>query len=163
MILLILLAHPNLVQDHAEDLATLDFMTAELVPFRDVLLDSTQEDAGRADIASPSALRAHLVEAGFAPILAKLDRSGAGSVWYLRPDSAPQDAAAVLRQALTLHRKARALHKELLSAELALATDASEANMARMRDIQEQLGALTGMEAAIEGFGVLSGRQAPVL
>ncbi len=163
MILLILLAHPNLVQDHAEDLATLDFLTAELVPFRDVLLDSTQEDAGRADIASPSALRAHLVEAGFAPILAKLDRSGAGSVWYLRPDSAPQDAAAVLRQALTLHRKARALHRELLSAELALATDASEANMARMRDIQEQLGALTGMEAAIEGFGVLSGRQAPVL
>ena len=157
-IMLILLAHPSLVPDHVEDLATLEFGTAELVPFRDVLLDLAQDD-----ITSASAVREALADAGFAPTLAKLDRSGARSAWYLRAEAASQDAAAVLRQALTLHRKARALHRELLSAELALATDASEANMARMRDIQEQLGALAGTEAAIEGFGVLSGRQAPIL
>jgi DNA primase len=158
MIMLLLLAHPALVRDHVEDLATLEFDAASLGAFRDFVLDLAQDDES-----SPTTLRDQLVEAGFAPILAKLDASGSGAAWYLRPEAAPEDAAAVLRQALTLHRKARALHRELLSAEMALATDASEANMARMRDIQEQLGTLTGTEAAIEGFGVLSGRQGPAL
>ena len=43
-------------------------------------------------------------------------------------------------------------------AELALGKDSSEANLGRLKDIQAQLSALGGIEAAVEGFGVLSGR-----
>jgi DNA primase len=43
-------------------------------------------------------------------------------------------------------------------AELALGNDVSELNLARLKNIQEQLSALSGMEAAVEGFGALSGR-----
>jgi len=68
------------------------------------------------------------------------------------------DAEQVLIQALSLHRRARALHKELQLAELALGKDSSEANLGRLKDIQAQLSALGGIEAAVEGFGVLSGR-----
>ena len=153
MILAILLAHPTLAVDNVEDLAALEFAAPDLIALRDTLIDLVHDGIG-----SSVELRASLAEAGHQPVLVKLDRSGSGAAWYCRPDAAPQDAAAVLRQALTLHHKARALHKELASAELALALEASEANMARMRDIQEQLGALSGMEAAVEGFGSLSGR-----
>jgi DNA primase len=108
-------------------------------------------------------LRAALGNLGFDATLAKLDRVGPAFGWYSHPDAALADADAVLRQALTLHRKARALHRELLSAEAALALDASDANFARMRDIQEQLSALAGTEAAVEGFGASSGRPKPAI
>jgi DNA primase len=63
-----------------------------------------------------------------------------------------------LKQALSLHRRAEALHKELQLAELALVMDCSEANLGRLKDIQAQLSALGGIEAAREGFGAQSGR-----
>ena len=164
LIMVILLAHPGLVEELGEEIAGLDFAAPELAAFRDGLVDLAHDIAfGHGDVEASLALRDGLAAAGFEAVLAKLERSGASSAWYLKPEAAPQDAAEVLRQALTLHRKSRALHKELLSAEVALATDASDANMARMRDIQEQIGALTGMEAAIEGFGVRSGRSGPAL
>ena len=153
MIMTLLLAHPALIDDHAEELAALAFTAASLAPLRDAILDHAH-----GTIASGAALKSDLAEAGFAGVLATLAATGAGSAWYAKPDAAIQDADIVLGQALTLHHKTRALHKELLSAETALATDASEANMARMRDIQEQLSALTGTEAAFEGFGLSSGR-----
>ncbi|NDA47704.1 MAG: DNA primase, partial [Alphaproteobacteria bacterium] len=69
------------------------------------------------------------------------------------------DAEGALRQALALHRRARALHKELKSVEMALAEDPSEDNLARLREIQAELTTLDGREATLEGFGIMSGRQ----
>ena len=59
---------------------------------------------------------------------------------------------------VSLHRKSRTLHKELKDAELALGSEPSEENLARLRDVQEHLAALEGTEALIDGFGALSGR-----
>ncbi|MGH6853373.1 MAG: DNA primase, partial [Methylocella sp.] len=64
---------------------------------------------------------------------------------------------------LSLHRRAWALHRELQLAELALGKDSSEANLGRLKDIQAQLSALEGIEAAVEGFGALSGRSSGTL
>ncbi|MGD0634043.1 MAG: DNA primase [Beijerinckiaceae bacterium] len=158
LILTLLLAQPNLIADHAEDLAGVDFSAKEAGPLRDAMLDLVHDD-----IPLSSSLRAALGNLGFDATLAKLDRVGPAFGWYSHPDAALADADAVLRQALTLHRKARALHRELLSAEAALALDASDANFARMRDIQEQLSALAGTEAAVEGFGASSGRPKPAI
>ena len=158
MIMTILLTHPALVDDHAEDVAALAFTAPDLAPLRDANLD-----LAHGTITSGATLKSALADAGFVSTLAALAATGAGSSWYAKADAAIQDADAVLVQALTLHHKTWALHKELLSAETALATDASEANMARMRDIQEQLSALTGTEAAVEGFGLSSGRSKPSL
>lgn len=163
LIFLILLAHPVLIETEAEALAGLDLAARELVPLRDALLDVAHQAESASESAAGLAPREALVELGFAATLAKLDRSPHATAWYLRPEAAPDDARAVLSQSLILHHKTRALHRELLSAETALASDPCEANMARLRDIQEQLSALTGMEAAIEGFGVRSGRQDPGL
>ena len=152
MIMVMLLAQPALVAEFAEDLAAMDFAARELAILRDKLVDLAHEDV----TAKPS-VGVALERAGLGATLARLDASGAGALWYAKPEADIGDAAAVLRQALTLHHKTWALHRELLSAEAALANDACEATMARMRDIQGQLSALTGTEAALEGFGVSSG------
>ena len=102
--------------------------------------------------------------AGFATIVQRLDALAAHSThFYLKSSSAEADAEEVLRQALTLHRRARTLHKDMDSAETALAQDPSDANLARLKDIQEQLLALGGTEATIEGFGASSGRSGGTL
>ncbi len=158
-IMLLLLAHPDLIADHAEELAALDLGTGgEVVALRDRLLDLAHDG-----IESVTALRENLTAAGFAALLGRLDRSCARTHWYLRPEAATADAAHVLRQALTLQHRARALHRELMSAEAALAIESCEANVARIVDIKEQISALAGSEAAIEGFGSSSGRSGSAL
>ena len=62
-------------------------------------------------------------------------------------------------QALTLHTRARTLHKELKAAEAALAADPSDANLAHLVDIRQQIVGSDGTEALIEGFGAASGRK----
>jgi DNA primase len=85
------------------------------------------------------------------------------SHWHTKAGAADADADEVLKQALSLHRRARTLHRELQLAELALGKDSSEANLGRLKDIQTQLSALGGIEAAVEGFGAQSGRPSGTL
>jgi DNA primase len=78
--------------------------------------------------------------------------------WPARPGTAAADAEGGWLQALTLHRRKGTLNKELKDAEAALAESPSEANLARMVDIQNQMASSEGVEALIEGFGASSGR-----
>jgi DNA primase len=167
LILLLLLNHPGLIGPHIEDLAEITFSSAEAGALRDALIASTASLAAERlpgqppDGPSPDAvsLRAATEGQGFGPILQKLDAMAAhASHWYVKAGAAEADAEEVLKQALSLHRRARALHKELQLAELALGKDSSEANLGRLKDIQAQLSALGGIEAAVDGFGVQSGR-----
>ena len=63
-------------------------------------------------------------------------------------------------QAVTLHRRSRALHKELKEAEAELARDGTAESLARLIEIQKQLSSAEGMEAVADGFGQSSGRAA---
>ena len=162
LILLLLLNHPGLIGRHIEDLAEIAFSNAEAGALRDALI-ALASPAAAAPLDKPvfdaASLRAAIEGQGFGPILQKLDAMAAhASHWYVKPDAAEADAEEVLKQALSLHRRARALHKELQLAELALGKDSSEANLGRLKDIQAQLSALGGIEAAVDGFGVQSGR-----
>jgi DNA primase len=162
LILLLLLNHPGLIGKHVEELAEIVFSSAEAGALRDALIAFSVSPAAAAplDKTSPDAasLRAAAEGQGFGPILHKLDAMAAhASHWYVKAGAAEADAEEVLKQALSLHHRARALHKELQLAELALGKDSSEANLGRLKDIQAQLSALGGIEAAVEGFGAQSG------
>ena len=54
---------------------------------------------------------------------------------------------------MTLHRRARTLHNELGLAEVALAEDPNESNLAWVSDLRMQISALEGTEAEVEGAG----------
>jgi DNA primase len=152
-ILLVLLNHPALIPSHAEELAELNFRDAEARRLRNFLLGQAGEEQ------TTEELGAKVDAAGLAPMRSRLLAHPLfASVWSVQADAADADAEATLKQALVLHRRFGALHTELQKAEAALAQEASEHNLARLRDIQAQLSALEGTEAVIEGFGEASGR-----
>jgi DNA primase len=163
LILLLLLNHPGLISRHIEDLAEITFSSAKSGALRDALVAS----AAAADLPAPArdepspdapSLRAAVEGQGFDAILQQLDAMAAhASHWYAKAGAADADAEEVLKQALSLHRRAKTLHRELQLAELALGKDSSEANLGRLKDVQAQLSALGGIEAAVEGFGAQSG------
>lgn len=155
LILLLLLNHPGLIELHAEAIAEIE-LSGAADGLRRLILDFAM--AGPLQV---GALRAAAESAGFMPILSKLEGMAAhASHWYAKAEAADADAEEVLKQALTLHRRGRALHKELQLAEMALGNEASEANLGRLNDIRDQLSALGGIEASTESFGQLSGRSA---
>ena len=98
-------------------------------------------------------------KAGLASFLGRLKGMAAhANLWSVQPEAATADAAITLRQVLSLHRKVWALNRELRNIAGRLAEDPSEGDAARLADIQTQLSTLEGTEAALEGFGAMSGR-----
>jgi DNA primase len=154
LILTLLINHPGLLARHAEDIARLDFAGATGKKLRDALLGLVEPDL------APHDLRDMLVARGFGPQIEALSRDATiSTLWCVRPEAHENDADEVLRQALALHHKQRALNRELRQAEMVLAQEPSEANLAFLADIKAQLSALEGVEASIEGFGARSGRE----
>src|SRR5271156_2996166 len=159
-ILAILIGHPDLLERHWEEIAELELASATLTAFRARLVDLPPEAYATSD-----ALAAALTERGDAGernrILAAAARMP--NWWCLRAEAPPSDAETALRQCLALQRKSGALHKDWKSAEAALAAEPTEQNLARLLDIKANLADLANAEAAIEGFGELSGRKEPAV
>jgi len=72
--------------------------------------------------------------------------------------AAREDVLSTWRQLVALHRQWHSLLRELKDAEAALGDEASEANLAWLRDVKARMAEVDGTEALIEGFGELSGR-----
>lgn len=154
LILLILINHPDLIAPRVEELATLDLNSADARALRDALL----RFAERSD-ADKAGLRPFLASLGLEPTVARLEAMAAHStLWSVRPEAATADAGESLRQAFVLHRRSMALNRELRAVQAMLADSPNERDYARLKDIQTQLSALDGAEAAVEGYGSLSGR-----
>ncbi|PPD45193.1 MAG: DNA primase [Methylocystis sp.] len=159
LILLILMNHPEVLAAQVEEAASLEFASAEAAALRDALVRFTEAGGGDRD------KLAHALDAsGLGGLAARLDGMVAhATLWSVRPEAAPADAAESLRQALVLHRRFWALNRELRAVEARLAENSSEQDLLRLRDIQTQLSALDGAEAALEGFGASSGRTSRTL
>ena len=157
LILALAANHPGLLAAHVEDLAGLDFANKDMSRLRDALLTLAGENVP--DLPEIDAL---LAREDAAPVWRRISACAAVmSLWCVKRDAAESDVAFVLQQALGLQRKTSRLHKELKLAEIALGDDPSEINLARLKDIQADLASLEGTEAAIEGFGALSGFKKP--
>jgi DNA primase len=154
VILLLFINHPNLLEAHGDTLAELELSSSEADALRTKLLDLW----GQASL-SADAVAIELDRGGLAAARQKLEAVTAhSSLWVLKPDTAELDAEEALKQALALHHKSHALHRELQVAERALAYESNEANLARLNDIRQQISLLAGLEAAVDGFGAASGR-----
>lgn len=155
-LVLTMVHHPALLHRHLDDFAHLEFSHRELDSLRGLLLEVAADSA----IDAPS-LGAAISGRGFGPLLERLERAVGGSgTWQALAGAEDDDAEQGWLQAVTLHRRARALHKELQEAEAALARETTDENMARLTEIKNQLSNAENVEAAIDGFGKSSGRQA---
>ncbi|QFU17216.1 DNA primase [Microvirga thermotolerans] len=150
MILCAFLVHPELLHRHAETLAELEFEGRGAQDLRRFLID----DAAHGEPSGPDVMRARLERAGLAPVAERLTSLvRPGDRWVLDPHADSVRLEDALRQAITLHRRARTLHSELRAAERALAEDDNEANLAWLREVQNQLSSVEGAEADLDdGF-----------
>jgi DNA primase len=146
--------HPWLLDTAAEQLAELEFLNGDMDMLRRAMLDIA---AGQGHLTRDS-LRAAVVARNYGPILQRIEGATHPADWPAQDGAAPEDVRQWWTHVLTLHRKNRTLNKELKEAERALGEELSEQNFARLRDVRDQLSALDGTEASIEGFGALSGR-----
>ncbi len=151
--------HPALIARHLDEFAHLEFSHGDLAR----LSAAVQEIVAHGEADDAAELAKALESRDLAALAGRLSAQiSAMGYWPAGPEADDHDAEEGWLQALTLHRRKRTLHRELREAEAALANEPSDANLARLVDIQNQLANSEGTEALIEGFGASSGRQARV-
>jgi DNA primase len=155
LIMLAFVNHPELIDELMDELSGLDLTARELDSLRSHILNAAASARGL----DTSALKAHLNDRGFGPLLDRLESQATRlSEWYLGPRAAQDDARTGLRQMFALHRKTVTLDRELKAAEAAFGSDPTEENFKTLAGLREQLLSAQGSEAQIEGFGAASGR-----
>jgi DNA primase len=153
LILLAVLNHPWLLEQHAEEFAELDLLHPDANRLRRAVLDAN------AHREVEESLRALIAERELGPVVTRIEAALTHLAdWPARPGAAAEDVGQWWRHVLTLHHKNRTLNRELKEAERALGEEPSERNFAWLLDVQGRLAAIEGTEASIEGFGALSGR-----
>ncbi|HEY5081643.1 MAG TPA: DNA primase [Bauldia sp.] len=156
VLVMTVLNHPALLVAHLDEFAHIQFGHPDLDQLCAAILESVSHDEGQG-----GSIRDELAAGPFGPLLARLEgQIESAGYWPATPAAADSDANEGWVQALTLHLRQRTLHRELKDAEGVLAADPSEANLARLVDIQTQLAKSEGTEALIDGFGASSGRAA---
>ncbi|HKU05047.1 MAG TPA: DNA primase [Bradyrhizobium sp.] len=161
LILLTLVNHPWLLHDHLEEVGALELAHPEGHKLRAGIMAAFALDHHHSPEPGEQAekMRADLEARGLSPILQRVERAiTTGAVWGANVGAAREDVLATWRQLVALHQKTHALLREMKDAELALAEDGSDANLAWLKDIQARMAEAEGTEALIEGFGELSGR-----
>jgi DNA primase len=161
LILQILINHPWLLHDHLEEVAALELAHPEAHKLRAAIIAAFANDHHHSEDAEEQAekMRGDLDRSGFSQILQRVERAiTTQAVWGAKSGAAREDVLATWHQLVSLHRQWHSLLRELKDAEQALGDEASEANLAWLRDIKARMAEADGTEALIEGFGESSGR-----
>ncbi len=161
LILQTLINHPWLLHDHLEEVAALEMAHPEAHKLRAGIIAAFANDHHQSPVPAEQAekMRADLEAGGFSQILQRVERAiTTGAVWGAKAQAAREDVLSTWHQLVSLHRQWHSLLRELKDAEVALGDEASEANLAWLRDVKARLAEVDGTEALIEGFGKSSGR-----
>lgn len=155
VLLMTMINHPTLLDRHDDAFSTLQFDQGELNKLHQVVISLLAEDPEQ----NAAAIKDALVRRGYETLLRRLEHTLASvGLWQTREQADPIDAEEGWRQALALHEKGAVLRDELRVAERALNAEATEANFARLVEIQRDLESNEHIHALIEGFGALSGQ-----
>jgi len=147
--------HPLLFHEAFDYFADLELPDGDLAKLRSAVLDIYAEHHPT----SREELLQHLPAKGADTIYEIFQqRLRDLKLWPVLETAAPEDTREAVRQALHLHHRNRALNKELRSAEETLGLMPSETALAHVVEVKREIETLGGMEALIDGFGILSGR-----
>jgi DNA primase len=161
LILQTLINHPWLLHDHLEEVAALELAHPEAIKLRAGIIAAFAHDHHHSPDPSEQAekMRADLAAGGFSQSFQRVDLAiTTGAVWGAQAGAGRDDVLSTWHQLVSLHRQWHSLLRELKDAEAALGEEASEANLAWLRDVKARLAEVDGTEALIEGFGESSGR-----
>ncbi len=157
LILIEFLREPERLPRLADELALMSFTHADTRGVSRTMLDFLAiAEAGEARLEA-DALAAELERRGLQAAVGRIEAALRPGDRLIVSEPKKIDHDSVLRQAMTLHRRALTLNTELRAAERAFSEDASEANFTLLVDLKAQILALDGTEAEIEresGFGL---------
>src|ERR1700686_1507627 len=161
LILQSLINHPWLLHDHLEEVAALELAHPEAHKLRAGIIAAFAHDHHQSPEPSEQSekMRADLAAGGFSQSLQRVEGAiTTSAVWGTQAGAAREDVLSTWHQLVSLHGQWHSLLRELKDAELALGGEASEANLAWLRDVKARIAEVDGTEALIEGFGESSGR-----
>jgi DNA primase len=155
--------HPQLLLEEYDEIAAIDFENRDLQRFWSAMLPAAAT-AGAS--LSREYLMQRLAGEGFDMMLKSLDQQVRNArLWTATEIAALEDAREGYRQALSLHKRTKALRlqKIELEREIAETTEAGDAGeieplLRALSEVQLEILRMENQEAIIDGFGVLSGR-----
>ena len=154
-ILMTLFNHPRLIEEDFETVVRLEFSHPDLKRFHTAMLNAMAEH----HVANGTEMRKAMIDTNHGALIEALEAlTRRARMWTATAEAAEEDALEALKQAIHLHQRASTLHKELKVAETALASEATDENLNRLLDIQNDIRNAQATEALIEGFGIPSGR-----
>jgi DNA primase len=145
LLLCTLLNHPWLLESHCEAVAEITLTSKPLARLREALLQilASHTDLERAE------LRSHLTSLGLDRVVAMAERAITHkSDKFAEPEADAHDVEAGWRHAVALHEAQVGLKRALEAAEQAYRAEPSEDSLARILEIQQELGRGQGREAA---------------
>jgi DNA primase len=153
VIVMTVIAHPSLLEQHSELFSELHFHSPHLDKLRSIIIPIFADDSGL----ESDALVPYLMDRGYEDLLNKLEALAGGrsdTEWFLRRDAALQDVEKAWLH-LT-HRHLKLQHQEELSDLVSQELSDAELDSLVSR-MKVQLEQRDGDEAAIDGYGIASG------
>jgi DNA primase len=151
VILLCVINHPRLIEDHAEELASLTFSSPQLDSLAKQIIDIT---ASVAPSLEEGVMKDQVRLKGYASVLARMEQLVSnGGDWFAKADASVEDAKIGWLHTVARQRKYVVLARELRAAECELAQDTNEATQARVEGARSAFELFQGNEANIEGYG----------
>ncbi|WP_288430982.1 DNA primase [uncultured Agrobacterium sp.] len=155
--------HPQLLLEEYDEIAAIDYENRDLQRLWSQVLTYAAESA--ADL-SREGLIERLDVQGFGAMVKAMNQQVRNArLWTATEQAAPEDAREGYVQALSLHKRTKALRwqKIDLEREIAEATEAGDGErvgllMRALSEVQLEIGRMENQEAIIDGFGVMSGR-----
>ena len=163
MLALTIVNHPQLLQEEYYEIASIDYENRELQKLWSSLLTIA---AGAGAQLTRETLMARLEGQGHGSLIKALDQQIRNArLWTATEIAAPEDAGEGYRQALSLHKRSKALRRQRieLEREVAEATEDEDAEridqiIQALHQVQLEITRMENQEAIIDGFGVMSGR-----
>lgn len=144
-----LLNHPDLLEEHAEEVASLIFSSSALTKLRDALLSVLAEE----NSLDTATLRTQLSKLGVGGIVDLVDRSITHKCdKFAESHSDRSEVDAGWRHALALHERQLGLRRSLEVAERAWHEDRSEEAFARICELKRQLEHMSAMDDDQQGM-----------
>lgn len=155
--------HPQLLLEEYDEIAAIEFENRDLQRFWSAMLPVA---ATAGHHLSRDYLLEKLGAQGFESLVSALNQQVRNArLWIATEKAAIEDAREGYRQALSLHKRTKALRFEKmgLEREIAVATEAGDEEnieplLRALSEVQLEITRMENQEAIIDGFGVMSGR-----
>ncbi len=146
-----------------DEIAAIDYENRDLQRLWSQVLTYAAENAAEL---SRTGLMERLEAHGFDAMVKAMNQQVRNArLWTATEQAAPEDARECYIQALSLHKRTKALRWQMvdLEREIAEAIEAGDSErvtllMRALSEVQLEIGRMENQEAIIDGFGVMSGR-----